>query len=146
MGKHKNFHIGIKALITNSEGKILLLQISPAKLKNKEDKVYWDIPGGRIEGDDSVELTLRKELKEEIGLVEIGDYEFFHATIANINLPTDTEPVGLALFIYTVKIPANADIVLSDEHSAMKWCDPKEAAELLSVKYSTDFTDKIKSL
>lgn len=146
MGKHKNFHVGIKALIMNAEGKILLLEGNPARLKNSNGKVYWDIPGGRIEGDDSVEFTLRKELKEETGVGQIDDFKFFHATIANVNLPTDTEPVGLVLFIYTVKAPSGSNIVLSDEHGDMKWCDPKEASDLLSVKYPADFTSKIASL
>lgn len=39
------FHLGIKALIRNNDGKILLLQVNPQKLRGKQTD-YWDLPGG----------------------------------------------------------------------------------------------------
>ena len=37
------FHLGIKALIRNPAGEILLLQVNPAKM-NGEQKDYWGYP------------------------------------------------------------------------------------------------------
>jgi hypothetical protein len=43
------FHLGIKALIKNADGKILLLKVNTAKLKDFHGEPYWDIPGGRVQ-------------------------------------------------------------------------------------------------
>ena len=43
------FHLGVKALIFEAEGKILLLERNhPVK------NLYWDIPGGRLQKGDSL--------------------------------------------------------------------------------------------
>jgi hypothetical protein len=47
MANEKLFYIGVKGLIENKEGRILLLKADVSKhRKNREP--YWDIPGGRI--------------------------------------------------------------------------------------------------
>lgn len=143
MDKHKKFHIGIKALITNSEGEILLLQVNVDKLKNKDLGAYWDIPGGRIEQDGNVEVTLKREMLEETGINEIESFSFFHASIANIEIPTEDGIVGLALFIYKVNVKDGTGIKISDEHVKYEWFTPKEAALLLKVKYPHDFTNRL---
>jgi len=146
MGKHKIFQIGIKALIQNSKNQILLFQINPVVLKSNTHGTYWDIPGGRIESADSVETTLRRELLEEAGISGILDHSFFHASIANIEIPTDNGPVGLALFIYRVTVPDATQIALSTEHQKFGWFNPLEASELLKIKYPQELTDKIRQL
>lgn len=143
MDKHKKFHVGVKALIINSEGKILLLQVNVDKLKNKDLGAYWDIPGGRIEQRGDVEETLKREMFEETGVQEVEVFSFFHASIANIEIPTEDGIVGLALFIYKVKVKDEIEIKISDEHIKYKWFTPKDAAELLKVKYPNDFTDRL---
>ncbi len=143
MDKHKKFHIGIKTLITNTEGKILLLQVNVEKLKYKDLGAYWDIPGGRIEQGGGVETTLKREIQEETGVDEIEDYFFFHASIANIEIPTEDGMVGLALFIYKVKVKEEVRIIISDEHIKYEWFTPKDAAELLKIKYPNDFTNRL---
>lgn len=43
-----HFHVGVKALIINPEGQMLLL------LAKQPAKVFWDLPGGRMcKGEDS---------------------------------------------------------------------------------------------
>lgn len=53
------FHLGIKALLRNEEGRVLLLKVNPKKLRG-EQRDYWDLPGGRIQKGDSVLDTLRR--------------------------------------------------------------------------------------
>ncbi len=145
MDKHKKFHIGVKALIVN-EGKILLFQINPEHVNDKARGAYWDIPGGRIEANDTALETLKRELQEEAGISDFSNPEFFHASIANIEIPTSEGVVGLALFIYKVRINPDQPITISSEHINYEWFEFNKAAELLSVKYPPDFTDKIKNL
>lgn len=140
------FHVGIKALVRNDEGKYLLLQVNPAKLSGNQP-AYWDIPGGRIEEGDSVSETLAREVQEELGVDILGKASiagepvFFTAVVSNIKIPTENGEVGLVLMIYEVKV-ASQDFKISDEHIAFEWVDSATAAERLSHKYPIEFTSR----
>jgi len=112
-------------------------------LKDNPHGTYWDIPGGRIERGHTVDETLRKEVIKETGITQVSDIEFFHAVIANIEIPTDQGNIGLALHIYKVRIPENTEIKLSNKHTEYKWAEINEAAELLKVKYPQEFTARL---
>jgi 8-oxo-dGTP pyrophosphatase MutT (NUDIX family) len=144
-----NFHLGIKALIQNKKGEILLLKINPKKLIYRKDwngKAYWDIPGGRIKKDTGIEETLRREVEEEIGISEISNIKPYSIVLSNLRIPVGDDSVGLILSSYTCQIPEDSKITLSDEHVEYGWFSPTEAVKLLSIKYPKEFTDKIKEL
>jgi len=42
------FFLGIKAVLRNQQGKILLLKADTSKFIEKNYPVHWDLPGGRI--------------------------------------------------------------------------------------------------
>ncbi|MFN8515527.1 MAG: NUDIX domain-containing protein [Chloroflexia bacterium] len=89
MAEPRVFHVGIKGLIVNN-GKVLLL-----KRENRWSGIFWIKPGGRMEGGEEDEETLRRELREEvssIGRIEVG--ELLHAAV-----PTD-DAIGLVLLYY----------------------------------------------
>jgi 8-oxo-dGTP pyrophosphatase MutT (NUDIX family) len=142
MAKEKLFQIGVKALITNKDGNILLLDSGKWHLKYQ--KRHWDIPGGRIQEDHSVMGTLRREIEEETGIREIKSPEFFTAVVSNFkDIPVGDRLVGLALMIYKVEVPPESRITLSQEHSGYEWVEPKEAAKRLSYKYPPEFTNQL---
>lgn len=134
----KLFQVGVKALIENDEGKVLLLDSGDGHLKNH--KRHWDIPGGRIKEGHSISDTLQREIKEETGVKEIKTPKFFTAVISNLELPHNGKMIGLALMIYKTKIPGDSKIILSEEHASYKWVSPEEAAERLAYKYPSEFT------
>jgi len=133
------FHLGIKGLIRNSEGKILLLQVNIKDLAKYEGEPYWDIPGGRIERGASVEETLRREIFEETGVQEISSIEPVGMVLSNIRIPIQDGNVGLVLGVYSCTIPQDAEIALSDEHVAYEWVDVNLAKERLAIKYPQEF-------
>ncbi len=142
--KNSKFYIGIKALIQNEKGQLLLLKSGPEEKKyTKVD--FWDIPGGRIQEDQSIEDTLRREVKEELDVddIEIGD--MFAATISKFGKNKNND-MYLMLIAYRCKLKAKNKFVLSGEHSEYKWATIPEAKHLLSVKFSKDFTDKLDEL
>ena len=141
-----SFHLGIKALIRNSAGQILLLKVNKEKLKGFQGEPYWDIPGGRIQKGQTVEETLKREVEEEIGVTEITNVKPFSMVLSKIRIPQGEDSVGLILGAYTCEIPENSEIKLSDEHTEVNWFIPLEASKLLEVKYPTEFTEKIKVL
>lgn len=144
------FHLGIKALIINSQNKILLLQVNPHKSINDSVANYWDIPGGRKKIGDNIIDTLIKEVMEETGMViskdnlskNLGYY------LSNIRIPNkeDTQKsYGLIINVYQVQLQDYTIITLSDEHINYKWFEIDEAIEKLSHKYPKEFCEFIKN-
>ena len=143
MAKEKLFQVGVKALITNSEGKILVLDSGKWHLKHQ--KRHWDIPGGRIQEGHSALDTLRREVEEETGIKKMNNPEFFTAVISNfIEIPVNGRMVSLLLMVYKVTIPKDSKIVLSEEHTGHEWVNAKEAAKRLAYKYPPEFTELLK--
>jgi 8-oxo-dGTP pyrophosphatase MutT (NUDIX family) len=84
------FHLGIKALIRNNTGKVLLLQVNPASLRN-ETTAYWDLPGGRIQQGQTVQETLEREVIEETGITDIQSTKNIGMVLSNIRIPVDED-------------------------------------------------------
>jgi 8-oxo-dGTP pyrophosphatase MutT (NUDIX family) len=140
MAQEKLFQVGVKALITNAKGEILVLDSGDWHLKNQTR--HWDIPGGRIQEGHSVAETLQREVEEETGITKVSNSKFFTAVVSNFkDIPIDGHMVGLILMVYRVKVPENSKIVLSEEHSNYEWVAPAEAAKRLTYKYPAGFTD-----
>ena len=109
-------------------------------------KVYWDIPGGRIEKSSTVLDTLKREIEEETGITQVTNAEFLTSVISNHEIPLgEAEKAGLVLMVYNVNTPEGSQIILSPEHTEYEWLNGKEAASRLSNKYPQEFTDKLKS-
>jgi 8-oxo-dGTP diphosphatase len=142
--KEELFHLGIKALIVR-DNKILILKTNPEELKCNKT-VHWDLPGGRVKKGDDIETTLRKEVKEELGIEDIDIVDHFDSFISNLKIPTDKGDVSLALIVYTCKIKTDSKIRLSSEHTEYKWASIDEAKELLSYKYPQSFIKKLDSI
>lgn len=142
----KLFHVGVKGLVRNSDGKFLLLHVRPGKLR-PGDKDYWDIPGGRIQGTDNAETTLRREIEEETGITDVESIEFYTAAIANFDLPVESnKTVGLVLMIFTVAAVDDTRAQLNDEHDDYEWVTAEVASKRLEHKYPSEFTTKIAEL
>lgn len=139
MSREKLFHVGVKALIENQRGDIILLK-APGWPKNNIPP-HWDIPGGRIQEGQTVLEVLSREIEEETGITEIAEPKFFTAVISNHEIPLEGKSLGLVMMVYKVKIPEDAEVALSEEHTAYEWVDKKEAARRLADKYPSEFTN-----
>jgi 8-oxo-dGTP pyrophosphatase MutT (NUDIX family) len=140
MAKEKLFQIGIKGLIENKNGQVLLFK-APGWAKNNTPP-HWDIPGGRIQEGHSVLDTLSREIREEAGITKISHPIFFTSVISSHEIPLgNNKAAGLVLMVYKVQIPEKTKIVLSEEHIGVEWVDKKEAARRLSNKYPPEFTN-----
>lgn len=127
------FQVGAKAVIRDTDGRVLLIKISNPKKK------YWDLPGGRMQKESTIEETLRREIQEETGIVDIQDVKPLTTFITHIRLPINQDQTsGLVFFVYSCLLAKKCEIVLSDEHTEYKWATPEEAATLLS-RFSISF-------
>lgn len=144
---HRLFFVGIKGLIRNSKGEILLLLADVTGFRDGSEP-YWDLPGGRIEEGDDEEATLRKEIREETGVTELRSMMYLHSVISSHIIPIkDSDRMaGLVLRIWQVEIPDDSVVTISEEHTDYEWVIPSEAAERLKNKYPVDFCEFIGKL
>ncbi len=109
----KTFYVGIKCIIIDNDKALLL------KCKNRVDgSAYWDLPGGRMEGGESITDTLMRELKEEIPTIE----NIIIHDLLDAHRHPHTLPDGQELVLLMYKVSAHFPrIALSDEHCGYKW-------------------------
>ncbi len=138
------FHVGVKGLIRNKDGKLLLLKV-PAWGGSPS---YWDLPGGRMNPGETFEETLRRELKEEIGVQYEGAPKQLMSVLSNLTIPVGDSKVSLVLVPYEVVLPEGVEIELNPDEpeEAFDWFEPEKAAELLAVKYTPDFCALVAAL
>lgn len=117
----KLFYIGIKGILVK-DGRVLLLQ-----RKDQQEKLFWDIPGGRMGEGEDVRDTLVRELREELpGVEEIVIGELLHAAMLPRNL-NDGNGLMLLYFKVTAKLE---EVTLSEEHITAEWVGIEELEEL----------------
>lgn len=143
----RSFLSCIKGLIKNGAGQVLVLKVSPREIKNYDGKDYWDLPGGRIEHGSTIEETLRREIKEEIGVSGIEIRRDLGTVLSPFRIPAKGSDLdyGLLLRVYEVLLPENVTIALSDEHVEFLWTSPADAAEKLRSKYPPLFLELIQT-
>jgi 8-oxo-dGTP pyrophosphatase MutT (NUDIX family) len=137
MVTHKTFHLGIKAIIKNLRGEVLLLK--------RQGREGWDLPGGRVQHGESPHETLKREVEEETGLQDIVDITplkmvFPQGSVLNqfqINTASEnTTATGLILWIHSCHLQKGQEVKLGHEHQDYLWASWIEACELLPKDYS----------
>jgi 8-oxo-dGTP pyrophosphatase MutT (NUDIX family) len=114
----QSFYIGVKAVISQA-GKVLILKDKP--------RSKWELPGGRIDGSQTIEESLRRELTEEIpgaDLVKLGD--ILHAATGDFTVENNHR---LCLLFYKAEVNLPDKIELSDEHTEFVWVDKSSYTE-----------------
>lgn len=108
----KTFHVGIKGVIRRDDGAVLLL------MKNSEN-AFWEVPGGRMDDEESIDETLLRELSEELpGISKVEN----KGIICAHRLPKDIKPeLSLMLIYFEVRASLPDPIRLSEEHKDFKW-------------------------
>ena len=117
------YRVVVKALITNEDGKILVV---------KENQDFWSLPGGGLEHGESAQDCLKREIREEIGVdnVEIGEIAY------STNVYLDRRDIWMTWIVYKAKINSS-NFVFGDGVTDAKYIDIKEIEE------STDLLEKL---
>lgn len=116
--KMKDFNVGIKGVIIK-DNKVLIMK-TPIGTEQ-----FWEMPGGRMDGNETVQETLTRELKEEVPNIQnikIG------GILGAYRVPHDIWPnTGLFLVFYSVRADFDGDPQISEEHSEWEWATKEEA-------------------
>jgi 8-oxo-dGTP pyrophosphatase MutT (NUDIX family) len=117
----QNYNVGIKAAIIRDD-KLLLLKDAKGN--------FWDLPGGRMDDDETTMQTLARELSEELPGVEVHKVG---GIITAYRVPGVEFENGSGLLLIVYRVDAEFDgenILLSDEHTESKWVTFDEALTL----------------
>ena len=128
------FHIGVKALIFDKTGKILLL-----KRDHPLKKIYWDLPGGRLQKNETLLDALKREVQEETGLQGIENFYPVTMFLTNIRIPHKKSDVGLIFSVYKCVLVEPFEPTLSAEHIDFGWFSVPEVLEKLKMHYPAEF-------
>lgn len=102
----------IAAAIIEQKGKILIAQRSDEALNGK-----WEFPGGKVEGNETLQECLKRELLEELSIkVEVGEY-FCTSTFQHKDSIYDMCVFKVHSFEGEIKL---------NEHLAIAWVTPEE--------------------
>ena len=124
-----------KAMVVN-DGKILLLKtnIPALQLGHNPELGTWDVPGGRMQINDTDEDTLIREIKEEAGIDAVvvrylQSFEFY---------PREDVVIRAKSFLCR---PLSTNVVMNDpeqQHNDFKWVTLDEALVFDIPKYVRD--------
>lgn len=111
----------VGALIYDDAGRVLLMRTN--KWSNR-----WGIPGGKIEGSETCEQALRREVKEETGQ-DITDIRFVMVQDC-IRPPEFHRPAHFLLLNYTCQAVGKKPVVLNEEAQEFQWARTDDARRL----------------
>ncbi|MBH0160582.1 NUDIX hydrolase [Fictibacillus sp. 26RED30] len=118
MGIHDTFRFGSHAMVFNAENKVLLL-------KRTYGNKGWSLPGGAVDPGETIHQALFRECREELGINVIDPVLtglYYHRSI------------NTHAAIFRCVISDDDEIVLSSEHSALRWADLTELSESQRVR------------
>src|SRR3989344_2700923 len=107
-------------------------------LHRKLNWVGWELMKETMEENESFEETLRRGIKEEIGVEKI--------TIENEKEVDIELPAGKIIYLYKVRISPQEkiDITKEKEHDKFKWVSQEEAEKLLTYKNAVNMLKEFK--
>lgn len=123
-----NFGAGI--ILINSNNEVLLL------LRDDKSEIpypnQWDIPGGKIEEGETPDVTIKREMAEELGLKSLSDFRLFK--IYNSDNLTD--------FIFWKRINLNPEEIILIEGQKLKYFSLDEIRKTkLAFNYNKVFEE-----
>ncbi len=101
----KKYPVSVKGVVFYGNKVVLL--------KNERDE--WELPGGKLEENETIQETLKREIKEELSL-DVSVNAILDSWVYNI---LNTTKVVIITYLCTIKENSNESIVLSNEHKAV---------------------------
>lgn len=125
--------VGVKILLKSGSDKYLFLKRAESF---KPGVQKWDIPGGRINVDETLDDALAREVYEETAL-KIDSYELLAAQ----DIFVEDKDLHVVRLTYIGKAIGD-EITISDEHSEYKWMTKQQVINEPLDKYLMQLIDK----
>jgi 8-oxo-dGTP diphosphatase len=79
----------------------------------------WEFPGGKVDFGEDLNISLKREVREETGLeIKIEEPLFFWETVPDS--PKYQGKISVTLF-FECTVPINSKVKMSSEHKEYKW-------------------------
>ncbi len=108
------YRISLKALIYNDAGRILVVK--------EINRTFWDLPGGGMDFGETIESSLRRELREEVGYEGGLRYQLFDASEQLYIERLDVNQICFYCRVW----PENFDFAPGEEGDEIMFIDPEE--------------------
>ena len=106
----------VTAAVIERGGKVLIAR----RKQGDRFEGRWEFPGGKIETGESPEESLRRELREELG-VEIEAPEFL------CSVSFETSELSIELMAFRTSLPVGE--VRSHDHDEVRWVEPEHVGD-----------------
>ena len=95
--------------------------------RSEKDGGFWQGVTGTLEEGEKLKECLIREIKEELGIVNINKISEIEETIQW------AKKTGFMIteYVFSVELDRNINVTLSEEHNDYKWCDFNEAYQWL---------------
>jgi 8-oxo-dGTP diphosphatase len=114
--------VAAKAVIVNSEGRVLILREAEAYAEGTNTGKYH-MPGGRLEPGEAFKDALTREVHEETGLEGVAAGEAIHVDEWRPEIGGQVQQIVGVFMLCTYK---GGDVRLSEEHDQAIWINPDE--------------------
>jgi len=119
------------AVMVNDEMLLIAKRKPTGRLPN-----LWELPGGKVEPDETPEECLQREIKEEFDInVSVGEY---------LGSNTHTYDFGTIELMAYRTIWEDGDLILND-HEEIRWVFAHELDQFDFAPADTAFVEKLKS-
>ena len=126
-GEYKNRAISIDALI-EKEGKILLI-----KRGRDPYKGFWAIPGGHVDFDETMEMAVIREVKEETGLVV--------SKLSPLGIYSDPDRHPKQVIAVAYKVETTGEPEAGDDAEEFAWFSPDKLPPNLAFDHKKIISD-----
>ena len=124
MNKEIKLRVAAKALIVNKAGKVLILR-EASTYKDGTNVGRYHLPGGRIEEGEAFFDGLKREIREETGLVVEPLYPLYVGEWRPVIQGVQNQIVAVFMLCWLVE---GSEMRLSDEHDEGLWVEPADYA------------------
>lgn len=137
MAKHERSAGAIVYYYDKEKGSVFLF------LQNTLKKTYWEFPKGKIEDGESVESTVRREVKEETNLDKIEIIPGFKQTIQwYFTLQGEIIRKEATYVIARIDFKDRSKVKISKEHQKFDWFVFPDALAEMNIKANKEILQK----